>query len=562
MCVMKPNSLLLFLFQCACSAVIAVAADGGHAAVSTDSLWFGRVEAGTAVTDTVWIKPLGTAPADLAVLSARIVARDSDFTLPVVPVGAPVGDSLAIAVLYRSRHNVHREGTLFIRVRDAGAEYSLPVRLAGASFYADPTYSFSDDLSGSALLAALRTYVQGHTVLSYNQARDLMFENIDKRAGDTLECPYSGRKIRVINRQDAQVNHNFNTEHTWPQSLGAGSEPPKSDLYHLRATDLVINDKRANYPFGYVVGNVQYEQNGSKLGNSATGSLVFEVRDRYKGDIARGLMYFAVRYNNPSSFLNQQEQAMRQWSDFDTVDAEETARNSAIAQWQKRRNPFIDHPEFLERIYSISGKADFPAIADPVFADTLLLFGEEDAAELPVLLGNRGTDTAFVRTVEVERDGQPAEGLVIAVDSVVAPNGYARVLLRRPSEGAGGQDSLRLIVKFRQGIASQSTVLAFHTTVDVPEQVGPGPELKAWPNPFGEWTLIAVRTPQPCAGLSLRVYTQLGEEVTDLAPMTQWSDGTLTVRFVPPAGLSSAVPLYCRLQCGTVNVTCPLVRLR
>lgn len=562
--IMKPNSLLLFLFQFTCSAVVAVAAGGSYATVSADSLWFGRVETGTSVLDTVWVKRLeGAGQTELAVVSARIVARDSDFTVVTIPAGEPVSDSAAVFVQYRSRHNVLREGVLFIRVRDAGAEYSLPVRLAGASYYSGTTYSFTENLLGASLLASLREYVQGHTALTYNQARDLMFESIDKRADDSLECPYSGRTIKVINRSDAQVNHNFNTEHTWPQSLGAENEPPKSDLYHLRATDLVINDKRANYPFGYVVSNVLYEKNGSKLGNSATGALIFEVRDRYKGDIARGLMYFAVCYNNPSSFLNQQETAMRQWSNFDTVSAEEAARNTAIAQWQKRRNPFIDHPEFLERIYSISGKADFPAIADPTFADTLLFFaGSENTLELPVLLGNRGTDTAFVRTAEVEYQGQTGVQYVVTVDSVVAPNGFARIVVRRPEGGTGEADSLHLIVKFKQGVSSQSTVLAFRSTVDVPEQLGAVPELAAWPNPFGEWTLIAARMPQPCAGLSLRVYTQLGEEVQNLAPLSQWNDGTLTVRFVPPAGLSATVPLYCRLQCGDVHLTYPLLRLR
>jgi deoxyribonuclease-1 len=558
---MKPNVLFLLLFQFVCSVVVAVAAGEGSATVSADSLWFGRVETGTPVTDTVWVKrATGSGQTDLAVVSAHIVARDRDFTLVSAPAGESVGDSAAVVVLYRSRHNVLREGVLFIRVRDAGAEYSLPVRLAGASYYAGTTYSFTENLSGAPLLASLREYTQGHTALTYNQARDLMFESIDKRADDSLECPYSGRTIKVINRQDAQVNHNFNTEHTWPQSLGAENEPPKSDLYHLRATDLVINDKRANYPFGYVVSGVKYELNGSKLGNSATGSTIFEVRDRYKGDIARGLFYFAVCYNNPSSFLNQQESDMRQWSAFDTVDAEEAARNSAIAQWQKRRNPFIDHPEFLERIYSISGRADFPAIADPVFADTLLVFAENDGTELPVLLGNRGTDTAFVRTAEVEYQSQTGTEFVVAVDSVVAPNGFARIVVRRPSTGTG--DSLRLTVKFKQGVSSQSTVLALRTTVGVSEQPGVMPEMTASPNPFGEWTLLSARMPQPCAGFSLRVYTQLGEEVQNLAPLSQWSDGKLTVRFVPPAGLSTVVPLYCRLQCGDQHVTYPLLRLR
>jgi hypothetical protein len=76
------------------------------------------------------------------------------------------------------------------------------------------------------------------------------------------------------------------------------------------------------------------------------------------------MFYFAIRYNNPYDYLNYQEETLRTWMDSDTVDAKEMKRNDDIASVQGRRNPFIDHPEFLDRIYSISKNEDYPPKTD------------------------------------------------------------------------------------------------------------------------------------------------------------------------------------------------------
>lgn len=76
-----------------------------------------------------------------------------------------------------------------------------------------------------------------------------MFETIDDYGGDTIECVYTGRKIRATNRTEAQ-NQNFNTEHTWPQSFFNELEPMRSDLYHLYPTDETANNVRSNFDFG------------------------------------------------------------------------------------------------------------------------------------------------------------------------------------------------------------------------------------------------------------------------------------------------------------------------
>lgn len=557
-------ALMFFCSVCWSIAAWAQPVAGTHVVLSQHEVDFGRITTGTVVVDTVWVKPSDhIAAQELLLIQARVVAPSDEFTLLSSPTGIAIADSVPVVVRYAPRHNVQRNAVLLLGVRDGVARYTVAVRLRGEAVYSDAAYSFTENLWGGALLGALRTYVKGHTALTYNQARDLMFERIDKRADDSLECPYSGRKIRVINRQDAQNNHQFNTEHTWPQSRGAETEPPKSDLFHLRATDVTINDKRANYPFGNVESNVQYERAGSKLGNDKSGTVVFEVRDVYKGDIARGMLYFATCYGNPSDYLNTQESVLRQWCIADPVSSEEQQRNVDIEQWQKRRNPFIDHPEFLERIYSISGKADFPLIANPVLTDTFSIFGEYSRLpELPLLLGNTGTDTAFVRSVEVEYNGELLAGRVVSVDSTLAPSGVVRIVVRRPDDALGKNDSMRVVVKFRQGVGAQEIVAHWLATTSVDDDTRGASGLSVYPNPCGERISLVLSEHKPCAQSVVKLYTLSGQELLDVSPSVLWDGTRLSVQATVPGTIAVGTPLLCSWRCGNEVMTRVVMRIQ
>ncbi|MCC6253546.1 MAG: endonuclease, partial [Ignavibacteriaceae bacterium] len=187
-------------------------------------------------------------------------------------------------------------------------------------------------------------------------------------AQNTLECVYTGRlAIGYTSRTVAQnAPYNFNTEHTWPQSNFGEQEPMKSDLYHLFPTDITANSMRANFPFGKVVSNITWQVGGSKLGNNSLGQIVFEPRDVHKGDVSRSMFYFITRYPvNYGNFLNAtQESVFREWNVFDTVGVVESNRNNAIALLQLKRNPFIDHPEFVDRIYSFINNNVRPVFAE------------------------------------------------------------------------------------------------------------------------------------------------------------------------------------------------------
>lgn len=228
-------------------------------------------------------------------------------------------------------------------------------------------YDEADGLSGKALLQALKRRISDQQALTYNDARDAMFADVDDATHtDTIVSVYTAQRGRGIRDRRTADRQGFATEHTWPQSLGAGWADAKTDLHHLFPVVTRANSIRGNNPFGIVVKARQTlpDQSGggqpSKLGTNAAGVQVFEPPDRHKGDVARALMYFYVRYAlpkpgdkapGPLSLRNFEEEVavLLSWHHRDPVDAAEIRRNDLVADLQGNRNPFVDRPEFADR---------------------------------------------------------------------------------------------------------------------------------------------------------------------------------------------------------------------
>lgn len=212
--------------------------------------------------------------------------------------------------------------------------------------------------SDDGLRAALHAATDG-VDCRYNSARQRMFSVIDK-VDDTVTCVYTGRSYPDTSYPPDNWA-NVNTEHTWPQSMGADVDPAQCDLHHLFPVGVDVNTARANYPFGDVV-TVQHDSdsagswNGSALGTDAHGATVFEPRDAHKGNVARALLYFRVRYddqltsNEIAAFASSDELAMYDvWDALDPVDDAELARTEAIASYEGHANPFVVCPGLVDR---------------------------------------------------------------------------------------------------------------------------------------------------------------------------------------------------------------------
>ncbi len=221
-----------------------------------------------------------------------------------------------------------------------------------------------------------------HRALGYRAARKILFgkihlkrETISTEQGKKTE-KYSVREVYCERDyyEDVGIGPDrypssgnvINTEHTWPQSrfkslgLGLSRSHPRSDLHHLYPTDSERNSARGNHPFGEV-GRVSNRGTPSctlsKLGYLEGladgdfvygGRLYFEPPDAHKGNVARALFYFSVRYSLPIGAT--EERFLRKWHREDPVDDAEMRRNEIIFENQRNRNPFIDHPGLTDLI--------------------------------------------------------------------------------------------------------------------------------------------------------------------------------------------------------------------
>ena len=216
----------------------------------------------------------------------------------------------------------------------------------------------------------LNTNYKTSTTLGYNQARDVMYSIIDLEDDNTLKGIYTNYTITIDPNQDPrpQTNaQNMNCEHSWPQSMGAGSEPQKSDLHHLYPCRGNVNSSRGNKPYAEIDDNdtdkwwrfdyyetsipSQYIDEFSEVDNN---NGKFEPREVVKGNIARGMFYFFTIYNDEAdhNFFEEQKDFLNLWHKQDPVDDIELARTLSIASYQDDIvNPFVIDSTLVKRIW-------------------------------------------------------------------------------------------------------------------------------------------------------------------------------------------------------------------
>ena len=216
----------------------------------------------------------------------------------------------------------------------------------------------------------LNTNYKTRTTLGYNQARDVMQSIIDLEDDNTLKGIYTNYTITIDPNQDPrpQTNaQNMNCEHSWPQSMGAGSEPQKSDLHHLYPCRGNVNSSRGNKPYAEIDDNdtdkwwrfdyyetsipSQYIDEFSEVDND---NGKFEPREVVKGNIARGMFYFFTIYNDEAdhNFFEEQKDFLNLWHKQDPVDDIELARTLSIASYQDDIvNPFVIDSTLVKRIW-------------------------------------------------------------------------------------------------------------------------------------------------------------------------------------------------------------------
>lgn len=169
----------------------------------------------------------------------------------------------------------------------------------------------------------------------------------------------------------------YNREHVIPLSWfngNTGSTGTATDYLFIFPADKSLNNRRGNLPYGKT-GNATFTSlNGSKIGPSSVAGIsgtVFEPIDSFKGDIARTFLYFVTRYENsmpafgsnadaakafePNTFPSVDTPYLRMmisWNSIDPVSTKEIERNNSAYLYQGNRNPYIDHPEYVDYVWN------------------------------------------------------------------------------------------------------------------------------------------------------------------------------------------------------------------
>ena len=252
-------------------------------------------------------------------------------------------------------------------------------------------YNPTAGLTGSALKTALHNIIKNHTSITY-AALLPAFDSTDIKPNGEVWDMYSD----IPSGTPPYVYHNnttdrcgnyaaesdcFNREHSWPQSWFNGISPAYSDMFHIYPTDGYVNGKRNNFPYGEVSSATWTSMNGGKLGPNTTvgyALTVFEPINEYKGDLARGYFYMSTRYEGEDTLWSTSDATNKaqiepweicvllKWHHQDVVSSKEINRNNAIYKIQNNRNPFIDHPEYADSIFSCT-LASIKNVSEPQF---------------------------------------------------------------------------------------------------------------------------------------------------------------------------------------------------
>lgn len=282
-----------------------------------------------------------------------------------------------------------------------------------SSFTTQPSagnyYGSVDATNATTLRATLNPVIRGHTCYFYSGAGTSVWTILE----DADQAPGAGNENKVLDvyknaiynkgTDRAGVNNNaatsFNREHTWPNSHGfndvttatgnGGTQYPYcpyTDTHMLYLSNVAYNSSRGNSYYDNCPGcselqtTVNFGIGGPGFPNRFDADK-FETWDSRKGDMARAVLYMDIRYEggtHPVTGISEPNlivtdntalitttpsgqivatgymgklSTLIAWHLADPPTDAERARNDKIFGYQNNRNPFIDHPEWVECLY-------------------------------------------------------------------------------------------------------------------------------------------------------------------------------------------------------------------
>lgn len=230
-------------------------------------------------------------------------------------------------------------------------------------------YNGTSGLEGDSLKAVLHEIINDHIDLGYSQSKYILnYAQEDPSNTSNLIQFYTGKSLSKESWGTGGNQHN--REHIWAKSHGDFSDkrPMDGDAHNLHAADASVNIQRNNFDFDTVIGGTYIEEADAYYGGGA-----FMPADREKGEVARTLMYMAVRYegtNGEMDFeladkvgtypdpLHGKLSTLIAWNNAFPPTDFERRRNDRVEQSQGNRNPFTDNPEWANLIWGDAALPD------------------------------------------------------------------------------------------------------------------------------------------------------------------------------------------------------------
>ncbi len=259
-------------------------------------------------------------------------------------------------------------------------------------------YDTADTSSASALRSSLHEIIDDHVRYPYTSSATDTWDILDLAD----ENPSNSSHVLDVYKNASYPkagggNSNYNREHSWPKSYGfpddGSSNYPYTDCHHLFVADSGYNSSRSNKPYAYSTGTEKPTDSNAGRGGSgdsnwtdgsgSTGS--WETWGDRRGDVARALLYMDVRYeggthggtghSEPDLILTDDRSliassntgdnesvgymgllsVLLEWHEDDPVDAFEVTHHETVYSFQGNRNPFVDHPEWVDVVFGTGG---------------------------------------------------------------------------------------------------------------------------------------------------------------------------------------------------------------
>ncbi|HBM70688.1 MAG TPA: hypothetical protein DD377_04960 [Firmicutes bacterium] len=227
----------------------------------------------------------------------------------------------------------------------------LKVETLSLNASSDPWGSMDTSKYGATFrdLLAGKIKASGTRTINYKTNNDVLAKS---------DAALNGAGIIPFYHPDTDSTTNWNKEHVWPDSRGAGKTGPGSDPQMLRPADKSENSSRGNYFYGP---NESRQWDPSSFG-------YYQAR----GEAARIIFYVATRYasnglslsNNPNDSSSMKTMGtlryLVDWNNEYPVTKQEIRRNNYLHNAGFARNPFIDHPDWVNYIWDANGLRNTP----------------------------------------------------------------------------------------------------------------------------------------------------------------------------------------------------------